>query len=249
MFNHNISILKHVKELKYRSAYIFLSTILNFALSYYYSLELLYFFAKPLINLKIDHFKYSLIYTNITEAFFTYLNISLYISSIFSFFFLIHQIIYFVIPGLYFKESLFLIQFKRNIYLFCIISILITYFFFIPIMWNFFLSNDNSNTISSMSIHFEGKLDEYIFLLFKVFFSIFCIFISPLLLFILIKFKILYLRTLINKRNISFILIFFFCALISPPDIISQILLSLPLCISYEVIILITLYDNIKKLL
>ena len=175
MCAYNISALTHIKELKYRMSYIFLSVILNFIVAYFYSLELFYFLAKPLMNLNIDHFEYSLIYTDITEAFFTYLNLSLYISFALSFLFFIHQLIYFLIPGLYNKEVLFINKIKRAIYFFCLMSTLITYFFIIPLIWHFFISNDTSNTISLMNIHFEGKLNEYVFILLRVFFSIFCI--------------------------------------------------------------------------
>jgi sec-independent protein translocase protein TatC len=115
----------------------------------------------------------------------------------------------------------------------------------IPLIWHFFISNDTSNTISSMNIHFEGKLNEYIFILLRVFFSILCIFISPLLLFILVKLKLLSLNILINYRKIAFILIFFLAAILSPPDIVSQIFLAIPLCISYELIIFIIIYNNL----
>ena len=124
-------------------------------------------------------------------------------------------------------------------------STLITYFFIIPLIWHFFISNDTSNTISLMNIHFEGKLNEYVFILLRVFFSIFCIFMTPLLLFILVKLNIISLNILINQRKIAFILIFFLGAILSPPDVISQILLAVPLCISYELIIFIVIYNNI----
>jgi sec-independent protein translocase protein TatC len=243
MYNYNIKLLNHIKELKYRLTYVLFSTILTFFIAYSYSLELFYFFAKPLINLKVNNFEYSLIYTDITEAFFTYLNLSLYISFTFSFLFLIHQLIYFLIPGLYHKEFLFINKIKILIYFCFILSILITYFFMLPLIWHFFISNDTSNTISSMNIHFEGKLNEYVFILLRVFFSIICVFISPLILFVWVKLKIISLNILVNQRKIAFILIFFFGALLSPPDVISQILLAIPLCISYELIIFIAL-DN-----
>jgi sec-independent protein translocase protein TatC len=244
MLNYNILIFNHIRELKYRIAYIFLSTLLTFLLTYYYSLELLFFFVKPLRNLKINNFEYSLIYTDITEAFFTYLSLSLYISFAFSFLLLIHQIIFFLMPGLHNKESLFLIKIKKTIYFFCFFSILLTYLLIIPFVWHFFLSNDTSNTISLINIHFEGKLNEYVFILLRVFFSIFCVFTSPLILFILVNLNILSLNILVSRRKIAFVLIFFFCALLSPPEIISQIFLAIPLCLSYELIIFITLHNK-----
>jgi sec-independent protein translocase protein TatC len=241
---YNISIINHIKEFKYRMAYVVISGILTFFVAYIYSLELFYFFAKPLINLKVEDFEYSLIYTDITEAFFTYLNLSLYISITFSFLFLIHQITFFLIPGLYSKEAKLVKKIKYIIYFSCIISTIITYFLMIPFIWHFFISNETSNTISSMNIHFEGKLNEYIYILLRVFFSILCVFISPLILFILVRLKIVSLNILINQRKIAFILIFILGALLSPPDVISQILLAIPLCISYELIIFIILFNK-----
>jgi len=67
---------------------------------------------------------------------------------------------------------------------------------------------------------------------------------SPLLLFILVKLNIISLNILITQRKIAFILIFFLGAILSPPDVISQILLALPLSISYELIIFIIIYNN-----
>jgi sec-independent protein translocase protein TatC len=245
MSNYNISAIHHFNELKYRIGYVLFSGIITFILTYSYSLELFYFFAKPLINLEVEDFEYSLIYTDITEAFFTYLNLSLYISFVFSFLFLIYQIIYFLIPGLFKKEYLFIKKILKIIYFSCFLSILITYFFMIPLIWHFFISNDTSNSISAINIHFEGKLNEYIFILLRVFFSILCIFLSPLILFILIQLKLISLNILVNQRKFAYILIFFFGALLSPPDVFSQILLAIPLCFSYEFIIFISIYNKL----
>ena len=244
MLNYNISAITHLRELKYRLIYVFISGVLTFIVTYTYSLELFYFFAKPLINLDVDSFEYSLIYTDITEAFFTYLNLSLYISVGFSFIFLMHQLTLFLIPGLFQKEARLVKRFCLTIYSLCIASTIITYFFIIPLIWHFFISNDTSSTISSMNIHFEGKLNEYVFILLRVFFSILCIFIAPLFLFILVQLRVVSLNILINQRKFAFIIIFFLGALISPPDIVSQILIAIPLCISYECIILIFIYTN-----
>lgn len=244
MTHYNISALYHLKELKYRIAYVIISVVFTFIIAYSYSLELFYFFAKPLINLKVEDFKYSLIYTDISEAFFTYINLSLYISFCCAFIFFIHQLNYFLIPGLYEKEYLFVNKIVKIIYFSCFISIFITYFFILPLIWTFFISNDTSNTISSMNIHFEGKLNEYVFLLLRVFFSILCVFMAPLLLFILTKLNIISLQFLIKQRKFSFIIIFLIGALLSPPDVISQILLAIPLCISYELIIFIVLLNK-----
>ena len=244
MCNYNISAINHAKEFKYRIMYVLLSGILTFSVAYIYSLELFYFFAKPLIHLNIEDFEYSLIYTDITEAFFTYLNISIYISILVSILLLIHHLIYFLIPGLYYTEAQFIKRVKSSIYLSCTISTVITYFCVIPLIWHFFISNDTSNTLSTINIHFEGKLNEYVFTLLRVFFSIYCVFLTPLFLFILVKIKLISKEILIKQRKFAFILLFFIGALLSPPDVISQILLAIPLCISYELVIFIIIFNN-----
>lgn len=248
MCNYNINAINHAKEFKYRIMYVVLSGILTFTIAYTYSLELFYFFAKPLINLNIDDFEYSLIYTDITEAFFTYLNISLYISLLFSFLFLIHHIIYFLVPGLYYSEARFIKRVKNGIYLSCTLSTILTYFCVIPLIWHFFISNDTSSSLSTINIHFEGKLNEYVFTLLKVFFSIYCIFLTPLCLFILVKINLISKELLIKQRKFAFILLFFIGALLSPPDVISQILLAVPLCFSYEIVIFIIILNSNKNL-
>ena len=244
MQEYNIAFLGHIKELRYRLLYCFISFILAFLVSYTYSLEFFYFLAKPLINLNLESFEYSLIYTDITEAFFTYLNLSLYVSFGVSSFLFIHHIILFLISGLYITEAYFFRKIKNYIFIACFISLTITYYFVIPFVWYFFISNETSTTISAMNIHFEGKLNEYVFILLRVFFSILCIFLIPIFLFVLVKLKLISLTNLVNQRKFAFILIFVLGALLSPPDVISQVLLAIPLCLSYECIIFIIIFNN-----
>lgn len=241
MYTYNISAINHINELKLRTFYTLLSVNLTFCVAYIYSLELFYFLAKPLINLNITDFEYSLIYTDISEAFFTYLNISIYISLFLGTLLLIHHFTYFITPGLFNTEAKFLVKIKNSFYIACLISIIITYVFVIPFIWHFFISNDTSNNLIAINIHFEGKLNEYVFILVRVFFTIICLFLTPLLLFTATKLNLVSMNSLIKQRKFAFILLFILGALISPPDVVSQVLLALPLCISYELVIFIIL--------
>lgn len=238
---YNIAFISHLIELKYRLIYVILSGLLSFIVSYTYSLELFYFLAQPLININIEDFEYSLIYTDITEAFLTYLNLSLYLSLCTMIIISIHHITLFLIPGLFNKEILFLKKLKYFTYIIYILAILTTYYVILPFIWYFFLSNDTSTSVSSINIHFEGKINEYIFLILKLLLSIIFIFTAPIFLFLLLKTKIISLNTIIKQRHLAFICIFILGAFLSPPDIISQIFISLPLCLSYELIIFLLL--------
>jgi sec-independent protein translocase protein TatC len=244
MCTYNISAINHINELKLRIFYTLLSISLTFCVAYVYSLELFYFLAKPLINLNVTDFEYSLIYTDISEAFFTYLNISIYISLFLGILLLTHHLTYFITPGLFYTEAKLLIKVKNSFYVACLISIIITYVFIIPFIWHFFISNDTSNNLIAINIHFEGKLNEYVFTLVRVFFTIICIFLTPLLLFIATKLNLVSISSLIKQRKFAFILLFILGALISPPDVVSQVLLAIPLCISYELVIFIMLINR-----
>ena len=236
---YNIALISHLIELKYRLLYITLSGLLSFVVSYLYSLELFYFLARPLINLNIKEFEYSLIYTDITEAFFTYLNISLYLAFFTMILISVHHIILFLIPGLFKGEILFLKKLKYLVYLICILSIIVAYYFMLPFIWYFFLSNDTSTSVSSITIHFEGKINEYVFLVIRLFLSIIFVFTAPIILFLFLRTRVISLNTIIKQRPFAFIFIFVLGALLSPPDIISQVFIAVPLCFSYEFIIFI----------
>lgn len=236
---YNIALIGHLIELKYRLLYIILSGLLSFVVSYFYSLELFYFLAQPLINLKIKEFEYSLIYTDITEAFFTYLNISLYLAFFTMILMSIHHIILFLIPGFFKDEILFFNKLKYLVYLICILTVMMTYYFMLPFIWYFFLSNDTSTSVSSITIHFEGKINEYVFLVIRLLLSMIFVFTAPIILFLFLRTKIISLNTIIKQRPFAFIFIFMLGALLSPPDIISQIFIATPLCFSYEFIIFI----------
>jgi len=245
---YNIAFIGHLIELKYRLFYITLSGILSFVVSYLYSLELFYFLARPLINLNIKEFEYSLIYTDITEAFFTYLNLSLYVAFLTMILISVQHITLFLMPGLFKNEILFLKKLKYLVYLICILTIIITYYFMLPFIWYFFLSNDTSTSVSSITIHFEGKINEYVFLVIRLFLSIIFIFTAPVILFLFLRTKIISLNTIIKQRPFAFIFIFILGALLSPPDIISQIFIAIPLCFSYEFIIFIFVMNFKKKI-
>ena len=157
---------------------------------------------------------------------------------------LVHQLIAFVVPGLYSKEAQFIFTVKYAAIFLSLLSIALAYYLVIPLVWYFFISNDTSTTITALNIHFEGKLNEYIFTIARVFLTILFLFIIPLVLFILVKLNIVTLNLLIHQRKFAYIIAFILGALLSPPDVISQLCLAIPLCLSYEVIIYIILYSN-----
>jgi len=91
--------LSHIFEIKKRLLFILGALVLNFIIFYYYSEEILYLIVSPL---GVDKY---LIFTNITEAFFSYINLVIYSNLIILTFISFYHLISFLYPGLYKKRK------------------------------------------------------------------------------------------------------------------------------------------------
>jgi sec-independent protein translocase protein TatC len=227
-----IPLLFFLKEIKFRFFYICFCFILSFIVSYIFVDEILYLIAKPLIVLSF--FQRNFIFTNISEAFVTYLSISFYTSLISSIPLIIYNLWLFLTPGLFNFEKKFVGFFFFICFILFSLSLYCSYYMIFPFLCNFFLSFENIKETNLFNISLEAKINEYFFSLLQ-FILLFClIFQLPLFLFLLIKLKVLNEKSLKDKRKIFWIFSFILAALISPPDILSQILIAIPLIILFE---------------
>jgi len=128
-------------------------------------------------------------------------------------------------------------------------SLLLTYYILIPLFWDFFLTQHFTIDPEIFKIDYQGKIIEYINLLNNILFCFILSFQIPLVLTILIHYNIIDINTLKNYRAINIILCFICGALLSPPDILSQISLAIPLCCLYEVNLLFGIFLSKKKIL
>ena len=244
----NITLFNHMYELKYRFLYYILSNIITMIVCYEFSNELIYILVKPLLQNEVHKID-QLIYTNITEAFFTYINISIFFAIYLTIPILIYQLFFYVLPGLYNHEKnkviLFIIVSKLTL----ILSIFTIYNIVLPIIWSFFLEFDNTNANEVFQLSFEGKVNEYIYVIQNLFLSFtFCSQI-PVLILLLLKLEVLNIHLLIKSRTIIVICCFILGALLSPPDVFSQTLLAIPLYIMFEMSIFVSIYlkNSLKK--
>ena len=97
------SFLAHFMELKIRVFYIVVFYAISFAISYYFSSELLDILIKPLAKIAKNH---TMIYTKVAEGFISYLRVSSYSAFFLSIPFIFFQIYKYLEPGLYSKEKI-----------------------------------------------------------------------------------------------------------------------------------------------
>lgn len=225
--------IDHLKELRKRILLSFFILIISFCFFIYNASFVGEILTKPLFDLFDDSDKKRMIFTALPEVFVSNLKIALFASFLTSFPFLISQIVLFIYPALYKKEKKIIVPTFSLIPILFICGVCFAYFFLIPIIWNFFISFENFLQ-GSIPVVLESKYSEYMKLTMYLLFASGLSFEFPVLLFILSKLGVVSHETLKKKRKYFFIGIVIFSAILTPPDVISQIGIAIPLIIFYE---------------
>lgn len=235
------SLSQHFKELKARLFYCIIFLVVSFCITYFLSNEIYQFLLKPLANSFADLSNRRMIYTSPGEGFTTFVKVSFYSSLYICTPFFLMQFYLFLSPALYKNEKkttlilLFFIPF-----LFFLGSIF-AYYILLPLTFKFlvgfeFQAPQNS---SQIPIQIEAKISEYFDFLKTIFFSFGFAFQFPILLLFLIKGGLISIRGLQTKRRYWVVAIFILAAILTPPDVVSQISLAIPMLLLFEIAILI----------
>ena len=226
--------LSHLKELRNRILISFLFLILSFLFFLYNASYIGEILSKPLFELLNESENKRMIFTGLPEVFISNLKISLFASFMISLPFLIIQIVLFISPAMYKKEKRFFFPIFFLIPILFFLGVFFAYFLLIPIIWNFFISFESFFS-SGFNLELESRYSEYMRLIMFLLLASGLSFQFPILLIVLTKLRILNIRLLKNNRKYFFIGILIFSALFTPPDIISQLGIAIPLIIFYEV--------------
>lgn len=167
------------------------------------------------------------------EAFFIKIKCSLFGGIIISSPVIIYQIWTFVSPGLYQRERMAAMKVLLPLTMLFLTGAFFAYSVVIPFSIKFLLSFQTPSVMPMLSISESLNFIMLIILVFGITFDF------PVVLVSLMSLKILSVENLIKSRPITFIMIFIFAAMLTPPDVFSQILLALPLAILYEITIII----------
>ena len=245
--NKKIFLSNHLIELRNRFIYFFLFFSASFLISYLFIEDIFNFVINPFID-SVD-FKENkrLIYTGLAEAFFSYLKLALVSAFIFSSPFFIYQIWAFVAPGLLKREKKIIFPFLFLIPLMFLLGFVFLYYFIIPIAWDFFIAFDTSGLEKSFTLELEPKINEYISLTLKLAFAFGIAFQLPTAIFLLTILGLTSPTDLQKKRRFVIVIIFLVSAIITPPDVISQIGLAIPVICLYEFSIFISKFFEKKK--
>lgn len=233
---------EHFIELKNCLLKVICFFLMTFIISYWFREDIYGFFLKPLADLSVEEGR-KIIYTGLAEAFFAYIKLALFSAFVVTLPFICYQFYTFITPGLHHFEKRIVISMLifSPILFYC--GSLFVFYFVMPRAWNFFLSYENNSL--ELPLVMEARISEYLSLVIQLIIAFGATFQLPIVMVILGVLGIINSDTLKRKRRIAIVIIFIAAAIFTPPDVISQVALAVPLLLLYEVsIILCKLLEN-----
>jgi sec-independent protein translocase protein TatC len=230
-------LLDHLVELRQRLIKSFAALAVLFAISYYFAPHIYGFLVQPLATILAEQGggNRRLIYTALYEAFFAYLKVAFFTALFVGFPFIALQIWKFVAPGLYRHERRAFLPFLVATPVLFFMGGALVYYLIFPMAWKFFLSFETSGIDGGIPIQLEAKVDQYLSLVMQLIFAFGLCFELPVLLSLLGRVGIVSSKGLAEKRRYAIVIAFVVAAVLTPPDVISQVGLAIPCILLYEI--------------
>jgi len=221
-------LLDHLIELRRRLLWSLAALALAFGVCLYFARPIFAFLVQPL--LKAGQGK--LIYTDIFEAFFVNVKVAFFAAIMVAFPVIASQIWKFVAPGLYKNEKQALLPFLIMTPVLFAMGAALAYYVAMPIALHFLLGFQGN--IGGVQQEALPGIGNYLSFVTKFMFGFGVAFLTPVLLMLLERAGIVTRDQLVRGRRYAIVIVFVIAAVLTPPDIVSQLLLATPLILLYE---------------
>ena len=232
-------LITHLAELKTRLIRALLVWFAATALCYVVAEDIYNFLIAPLAEAFGPESGRRLIATGLTETFVTYVRIAMYGGFFIGFPVIAAQLYLFVAPGLYKHEKGVLAPYLAIAPLLFIGGAAFAYYLVLPKAWHFFVSFEIPAGEAALPLVVEAKVSEYLSLVMQIVLAFGLSFQLPVLLTLLVRVGLVSTRALAKGRRYAVVILLTIAAFITPPDLLSQVLLFIPLYALYELSILV----------
>ncbi len=245
----NAPLIEHLTELRSRLILSVLAFLICMVCVFPFSKYIFNFLAMPITELlAVQNQANDLIFTGLQQGFMVNIKISFFGGFIVSFPFIGFQIWRFIAPGLYKKEKLAFLPFLIASPLLLIIGAAFAYYVVLPLAFNFFLSFQNTTELNNLvGIKYLGTINEYLSLTMRFILAFGICFQLPVLLTLMGKAGLVSSAALIRIRKYAIVSILIIAAIVTPPDVITQIILFSVVYSLYEISILLVKLVEKKK--
>ena len=225
-----LPLVSHLIELRTRLLHSIAAVLVIFLCLFYFANDIYAFVSEPLRKLLPEGS--TMIATEVASPFFTPFKLTLVLSVFLSVPYILHQAWSFIAPGMYSHEKRLAFPLLLSSVLLFYAGIAFAYYVVFPLVFGFFTSTGPEG-VSIMT-----DINKYLDFVLKLFFAFGIAFEIPIATFLLVVSGAVSVSSLTSKRPYIVVGCFVFGMLLTPPDIISQTLLALPMWLLFEVGIL-----------
>jgi len=232
--------LSHLIELRDRVIKSGIAILVVFLGLVYWAPDIFHLLAKPMLDAlpKGTH----MIVTDVTGSFFVPIKVTFMVSFVLALPIVIYQIWMFVAPGLYQHEKRLILPLVISTYSLFLVGMAFAYFIVFPTVFSFMVQYN-----APLGAEMSTDIDKYLSFAMATFLAFGLTFEVPVVVVVLVKLGMVTIAKLKAIRSYVIVGAFVVAAIVTPPDILSQLLLAIPLCILYELgILLARFYEPVK---
>lgn len=232
-------LIGHLIELRQRLLRALASVLIIFFPLYFFANEIYTFAARPLQKFLPEGA--TMIATEVASPFLIPLKLTLILAVFLAIPYILYQTWAFIAPGLYKHEKYFIIPLQISSVILFYTGVCFSYLLVLPLIFQFTIS------VVPEGVMVMTDINNYLDFILKLFFAFGIAFEIPIAILVLVRTGIITVAKLSNKR--PYVIVICFCAgmLLTPPDIISQVLLALPMWILFELGVLVSRRVKPKK--
>jgi len=224
-------LMDHLVELRGRLIRSFLALLAAFAVCFYFAEHIFSFLAQPLVT-AFGPGEGKLVYTKLYEAFFVEVRVAFFAAFFVAFPIIANQVWAFVAPGLYAKERRAFLPFLIATPVLFTLGGALAYYVVMPTAFKFFLGYQGN--IGGIEQEALPSIGEYLSLVMHFILAFGIAFLLPVLLMLLERAGLVTRAQLVKGRRYAILVAFVIAAVATPPDVLSQFMLAVPLILLYE---------------